>query len=113
MVREETGLRVGSFRRAASERRGPLGVAEARLRTCRNFTYNDVLDRRTAMLPRRAAKRVWLAVVLCLVAPQVWAAQRTDDRAWYQRFVNGVASTVYSIAWPTATFRRVDLKDVS
>jgi hypothetical protein len=64
---------------------------------------------------RRPAALVVLLVATLVVlwpASQVRAQPREDDRAWYQRFIDGVAAIVYGAAWPTATYRRVAIGDI-
>lgn len=54
-----------------------------------------------------------LFVTMVLLAALPLNAQtRSDDRAWYQRLTDGMASLVYWAAWPTATYQRVAVQDI-
>src|SRR5262245_4315742 len=54
-----------------------------------------------------------LLIFLSLARAAAGGVQSAQDRAWYERFVDGIASAVYGFAWPTATYQRVELERIS
>lgn len=49
---------------------------------------------------------LWLATVLSPMA----SADGGYDESWSRQFVNAIGSTVYALAWPSATYRSVSLE---
>ena len=64
---------------------------------------------------RAVATATAIGILLAgLAAPMSAFAQRApDERAWYERFVDGIASLVYGYAWPTATYQRVEIDSIT
>jgi hypothetical protein len=70
------------------------------------------------MIPaaRGSRRRYFLALLLSATltgGATAASAQSATDRAWYARFVDGVAALTYNIAWPTATYRDVEVSTVT
>jgi hypothetical protein len=55
--------------------------------------------------------RLVIALAVTIMAAPAWA-QTGSEKRWYERFVDGVAGFVYNVAWPTATYRSVELGSV-
>lgn len=59
------------------------------------------------------AATVCLVLAMMAVSSLAQSDTQVDDRAWYENLVQHVGEAVYYVAWPTATYKRVGLRNLS